>query len=372
MSRGIVVICVLVVLWCGTLLFAKRRDARGDRNLAPSFTRRLEQLVAPYVDPSGSRGKAIGLVVGVSSPRGRTVIGLGATTRHGATQPGADTLFEIGSVAKVFTGYLLARALDRGEVGLGDLIDPFFPQGAPQYQGHSITLLDLATHTSGLRAPKPDPEHPHLAYTAQELAVFMASYTLRVQPGTEYHYSNIGAGTLGYILFTRSGLSSYASLVRRDITDPLGLIDTRIHLSEEQEARLAQGYFPDGRPFSRHDIGTVLGAGGAMRSTARDLLGFLDSALGKGPQEAVSAWQRVLVPRRPSPHGRNGHTGLLINIQDYGQHLMYGKGGRTPGFTSQIMFTIKPAVTVVALANGHPQKLRDLTRLILDELLSMQ
>ena len=99
---------------------------------------RVQALVAPYVNLAGVPGKAIGMVVGLSSCEGQLILGFGAKVRFGSVPPAADDIFEIGSVTKVFTGYLHARALERGSVGLTDPIDPYFPAGVPHWGSQSI------------------------------------------------------------------------------------------------------------------------------------------------------------------------------------------------------------------------------------------
>ena len=95
-----------------------------------------------------------GIVVGMiaDDPQERWVVGYGRLSATDERVPDGDTVFEIGSITKVFTGILLAQAVVNGEVKLDDPISMYLPEGvtAPEYEGRSITLLDLATHTSGL------------------------------------------------------------------------------------------------------------------------------------------------------------------------------------------------------------------------------
>lgn len=317
----------------------------------------IANLVRPYVDRSGAPGKAIGLAVGVTSRHGTFLLGYGARTVNGTVPPGADDLFEIGSVTKVVTGFLLARAVELGDAALADSIDPWFPAGAPHFNGHAIGLLDLATHTSGLpnfpnNMHSTVPGSPAAGYTAQDLANFMAGTTLTIDPGTAFGYSNLGAGTLGHILVQAGGASSYEALVQREIADPLGMDDTRIVLSPAQVLRRIQGHV-GATPAPFNEIGEPLAGGGALRSSARDMLAFLLPAVGTGPAPAVATWQTTLLPRRPSPFGVNGATGLLVNGEDHAGTRLYSKNGGTAGFTAQICFTTSPPVAVVLLANSR-------------------
>ena len=105
-------------------------------------------------------------------------------------------MFEIGSVTKVFTTLLLQDMLERGEMRLGDPVAKFLPASVkvPVRGGREITLLDLATHTSGLPrlpdnlTPKAD-ENPYADYTAEQLYAFPAlDYTLTRDIGAKYEY----------------------------------------------------------------------------------------------------------------------------------------------------------------------------------------
>lgn len=335
----------------------------------------MTALAAPSLDPLAVDGKTCGLAIGLLSPKARGVIGLGTTHLAQATPPSGSTVFEIGSVTKVLTGFLLARSLERGEHRLDESIETYFPRGTPTYEGQSITLLDLATHTSGLPEMPTNlhsrPPNPASGYTAADLANFLASYQLKGPVGQTYLYSNSGSGTLAYILglATSSGVSDYAEVLRRELSAPLGLLDTTLVLSPSQAARSAQGY-ASGLPAPVNDIGPALIGAGAVRSTADDLLRLLDAALGNGPPEAVATWKTVLEARRPLP---SGHVGLLINRDETQAQVVYAKSGGTAGFSSQIAFTTTPPAAVVLLANTtHTRELYPLALAILAELHALE
>src|SRR5713226_14797 len=97
--------------------------------------------------------QALGIVVGVIEPKGRRLVSHGSLAAGDKRPLNGDTVFEIGSVTKVFTSLLLSDMAQRGEVSLNDPVAKYLPkEGAkmPQRGGREITLVDLATHTSGL------------------------------------------------------------------------------------------------------------------------------------------------------------------------------------------------------------------------------
>jgi CubicO group peptidase (beta-lactamase class C family) len=154
--------------------------------------------------------QSVGIVVGMIGPDGRKVVSYGALEKGDPRALNGDTVFEIGSVTKVFTSLLLSDMVQRGQVALTDPVSKYLPAGVkmPQRNGKQITLLDLATHTSGLpRIPgnfKPkDPANPYADYSVAQLYEFLASYELPRDIGAQYEYSNLGGGLLGHVTAVR-------------------------------------------------------------------------------------------------------------------------------------------------------------------------
>ena len=170
-----------------------------------------------------------------------------------------DTVFEIGSITKVFTALLLTEMVTRGEVALDDPASKYLPAQVkmPERNGRKITLLDLATYTSGLpRVPDGIPntgDNPYAAYTVEQLYEFLSGYTLRFDPGKRYIYANLGFGLLGHVLAVRAN-TSYEDLIVSRICAPLGMADTRILLTPSMRDRLAQGHLSNLKPTSNWDF----------------------------------------------------------------------------------------------------------------------
>jgi CubicO group peptidase (beta-lactamase class C family) len=288
----------------------------------------------------------------------------GETERGSGVAPRADTVYEIGSITKVFTGLLLAEAVERGEVSLDDAVQKHLGGAATMpVRGEPITLAHLASHTSGLpRLPdnlKPqDPEDPYADYTVTQAYAFLGGHTLRRGPG-EYEYSNFGAGLLGHVLALRAG-RTYEDLLLERVLVPLGLADTRITLSAEQRKRLAPGYDANLRPARNWMLPTLAGAG-ALRSTPRDMLAFARASLDpKGPLArafALSQRKRTSIP-----------GGLAIGL---GWHIAADgvtrwHDGGTGGYRSWLAVVPARNLAVVLLANTASERLgalgEDVTR----------
>src|ERR1039457_2949467 len=176
----------------------------------------------------------VGIVVGIVDEHGSRVFSYGKTKKNGIEDVNGDTLFEIGSITKVFTSLLLEDMVDHGELGLDDPIGKFLPADVktPSYKGKEITLVDLATHTSGLpRVPYGfwsilfHYRDPYAAFTDQKLYKFVSRYKLHEEIGTNFEYSNLGMMLLGQVLSLKAK-TNYESLVLQRICEPLKMNST--------------------------------------------------------------------------------------------------------------------------------------------------
>ena len=328
---------------------------------ATSSTPSDAEIVAVLKTRVETERRTVGVVVGVIDAKGRRILSAGARAA-GDTRPlDGDTAFEIGSVTKVFTALLLADMVRRGEVKLDDPAAKYLPPGVtlPQRGGAQITLIDLATHTSGLPrlpgnfTPK-DPANPYADYDDAKLYAFLPTAPLNSDIGATYSYSNLGAGLLGQLLARRAGLP-YAALVQKRITGPLGLKDTTIALTPAQKARLAVGHDASLAPTPYWDLDSLAGAG-ALHSTANDLLTFLAAELGYVDTPLKGAMADQLVPRRPAGGNLKVALGWHVSPRpgaagDPAGEIIWHNGG-TGGFRSFVGFDKARGLGVVVLMNA--------------------
>ena len=264
--------------------------------------------------------QAVGIVAGAIEPSGRRVVAHGSPAQGDPRPLDGDTIFEIGSISKVFTSLLLADMVQRQEVALDDPAATYLPHDVkmPERSGKAITLRDLSTHTSGLpRLPtnlKPkDHRNPYAEYSVDDLYQFLSGYTLQRDPGSQFEYSNLGSGLLGHVLARRAG-TDYESLIRSRITEPLDMRDTGITLSTSMKGRMATGHNAMLAPVVNWDLPTLAGAG-ALRSSANDMLTFLEAFLGYTESPLAPAMKAMVEVRlgwfAASGRGRevDGHDG---------------------------------------------------------------
>jgi CubicO group peptidase (beta-lactamase class C family) len=315
----------------------------------------IRQILVDRIDRDRQN---VGIVVGVIDGRdakSRRLITYGSLEKGDSRPLTGDTIFEIGSVSKVFTSLLLADMAQRGEVALTDPVAKYLPADvkAPERNGRAITLQDLATHMSGLprlptnMVPK-DPANPYADYSIAQLYQFLSTYTLPRDIGSRYEYSNLGGGLLGHVLARRAGMD-YEALVRSRITGPLGMTSTSITLSADQQRRLAVGHNDKLASVPNWDLPTLAGAG-AIRSTANDMLTFVAANLGAMPSSLMSAMSAMLADRRST-----GMPGIDVALAWHiftrnGDEIIWHNGG-TGGYRPFIGFSPRTKVGVVVLSN---------------------
>jgi len=305
----------------------------------------------------GINSDRIGIVVGVIEPAGRRIVAHGSLGENDPRPVDGDTLFEIGSISKVFTALLLADMAQRGEVAITDAAAKYLTSTKmPERGGKVITLEDLARHRSGLpRLPSnldatKNPLNPYADYTVEQLYEFLSGYTLPRDIGAEFEYSNLGMGLLGHILSLAAG-KDYETLVRTRICDPLGMASTGIAPSDAMKSRLALGHDASFRPTPNWDIPTLAGAG-ALRSSANDMLSFLEALLGLKESSLDAAIKATLGKRTPSNPGMEIGLGWLMRPKADSE-IIWHNGG-TGGYRSFAGFDPKARTGVVVLSNVSP------------------
>lgn len=320
----------------------------------------IREILVKRID---QQKQAVGIAVGVIEPNGRRIVAYGNLATGDPRTLDGDTIFEIGSVTKVFTSLVLADMVHRKEVSLDDPAAKYLPENVrmPERSGKFITLLDLSTHSSGL-PPNPtnvklNPRTSQAAdYSVADLYPFLSGYTLPRDPGSEVEYSNLGAGLLGHLLACRAG-TDYESLTRSRITVPLRMPDTGIALSPALKQRMATGHNGLLSPVANCDLPAPLAGAGALRSSTNDMLTFLEAFLGYKESPLAPAMKATLEVRGTTGKAKIG-LGWLLNSAD-GKEIAMHDGG-TAGFRSFIGFDLKARIGVVVLSNAARSGVEDI------------
>jgi CubicO group peptidase (beta-lactamase class C family) len=317
--------------------------------------------------------RSAGIVIGILDEDGRTrIIAFGDP---GPGQPALDgnTVFEIGSISKVFTATLLAEMVQDGRVHLDDPAQKYLPATVhlPTRSGKAITLGSLSEQNSGLpRMPtnfRPaDPANPYADYSVQQMYDFVSHYDLTRDPGQTFEYSNLGVGLLGHVLSLAAG-KSYEDLARERIWKPLGMEHTAITFTPWMKAHLALGHDEQGNVVKNWDIPTLAGAG-AIRSTANDMLKFLEANL--HPERGAVERAMDLAHQRRAPAG-NMDIGLnWLRAHSTGDTIVWHNGG-TGGYRTFIGFQPSRKRGVIVLTNTGGTGADDIGMHLLDPALPL-
>ncbi len=311
-----------------------------------------EQWVAKAAAPLIEKRIVDGLSVGYIEGEHYGIVHLGSSN-GGKQQANNLTVYEIGSVSKVFTGLLLADAVVRGEIDLDAAAVVANPAGIrlPSREGRPIKWIDLSTHRAGLpklpgNMPLTDMVNPYREYDSKKAAAFLNQYELPRQPGESQEYSNLGASVLGYLVAAKEG-KSFQQLLRERIAEPLRMTDCTVALSGDQTKRLATPHDRYGSAASSWAFADLPGAGG-IHATMRDMMRFAKAQLtppGGTLGEAIElAWKQQTAADASGPA-----MGLGWMIAGDGQ--MRWHNGRTGGFTSAIVINRQLQCAAVVLCN---------------------
>lgn len=351
-NRLPVQIAILLFALMGNVRAAELPDSTDAKKEAPAAdtltVAEIRTMLQDYIDTDKL---GVGLVVGIVDEHGARTVSHGKLDNGTDRDVDGDTLFEIGSVTKVFTALLLQDMVERGEMKLDDPVQKYLPDSVkmPTYKGKQITLLHLATHTSGLprvadnlSAPTwrdPDPED---VYTVEQLYAFLSHYKLTRAPGTVAEYSNLGFQLLGHVIALKAR-TNYETLVRERICRPLGMESAQITLTPELKSRLAIGHaMPGGR--APGDYFEFLPGAGGLRSPANDLLKFVSAYIGLSPSPLSALMQKA-----EAFHSmEDGTKRRLAWGQD---EIVFVHNGGTYGYLTVLAFDAKRQRGVVVLSN---------------------
>ena len=322
----------------------------------------------PIVEFLAQRGTR-SLVVGIVDGKSQYYKGFGTMNRYGKQRvaPDSNTLFEIGSITKVFTSLLLVTLQHEGVVHIDSAVAGYMrPESVLDPQLNSITLKHLATHTSGLprvtpRSVRPamtidlltlrPGRNPYRWYGASSLYRDMRSVTFAHAINTQFAYSNIGVGLLGYALSEAANVP-FSQAIRQYITDPLTMTDTYVVVPKHEEHRVAPGHNKRGRRVPRWEFGEGMQGAGAMVSSLQDMMKFLRINLSNDETTMAELLDRCHQPCQATtvPNTQVG-LGWFQTKTVMGRTIIWHNGG-TGGFSTFIGFDKGANVGIVILANS--------------------
>lgn len=313
-----------------------------------------DMLVDTLVRAGFARGEAVGMVVGIIQSGQPSIYSYGETVKGNNTLPNENTVYEIGSISKTFTGTLLALQVIRGKIKLDDPIGKYLPDSVPTpvFDGTPVTMVSLSNHSSGFPRLAPnmfsgalDMKNPYARYSNEKLFRFVKHFKPQRRVGDKYEYSNVAAGLLGALL-ARNANTSYATLLEREITLPLQMKDTKVKLTASMQSRFIQGYTKELEPQGPWDFQEIAGAGG-IRSTMHDMLIYAKANLSKQPTMLEKA---MVLAHKPTFEGESKvGLGWHYFLKDGRTWLVHN--GQTGGYHSFIAVDAESGIAVVVLSN---------------------
>ena len=293
------------------------------------------------------------IVVGMIDADGPGYFSFG-NTKEGGKPVNEHSIYEIGSISKVFTACLLADFVTKGQMNVDDPVEKYLPGSVhvPVYEGKHISLGNLSDHTSSLpRLPNnmtpADPLNPYADYTVSQMYDFLGAYQLDRPIGSSYEYSNLAVGLLGHILALRSG-TSYEKLMIQTIAKPLQMKETRIRLTGKMKKNLAPGHNL-GSPVPNWDLPALAGAG-AIRSSVYDMLKFLSAQMNMTATPLHEAMELTQQARHDKANGMS--VGLGWHIAAGGEYPVIWHNGGTGGYRTFAGFIKETGKGVVVFTNS--------------------
>jgi beta-lactamase class C len=339
---------------------------------APGQGNDVEQIVAQKVQPIlPKNGEGGGVAVAVRINGNTQFFNYGFANDARNERVTADSIFNLGSVGKLFATTALAEAVKRGEISLDDSVAKYVTELQRGGDIRRVTLGQMASHTSGL--PRVPNERGHRGpYTWPDFVRFLNSWKASPnhEPGKQYLYSN-AAMVLLRVALERRFNTRFAALMHDQITSPLGMTSTSLPARRDLLGRTVQGYGPGGRPVGRpgDEPGIFKWAGaGQVYSSSRDMATFLAANMGElaghGPMEnAMSLAQQPVFT--VNPHFRQA---LAWQDVQSGNLLIRDKNGGLNNTSTYIGFAPQRKLGVVILVNRGKQHATGIGRQILHAL----
>jgi len=322
----------------------------------------IEQIVKEKVQPIlPKNGEGGGVAVAVRMNGKTSFFNYGMADNAQNRPVTADSIFNLGSVGKVFATTLLAQAVKNGELSLDDPVAKYVTELQRGGDIRRITLGELASHSSGLPNRPQEYETWHKGrYTWPDFVRFLNSWKASPnhEPGQQYLYSD-AAMVLLRVALERRFNSRFAALMHQRLTGPLGMTSTALPLFRDLLGRAVQGYNPSGRSLGRPGMegGTFEWPGsGQIYSSSRDMAIFLAANLGDIPGDWPIENAMAFAHQGVFTVSPRLTIGLAWQIVSAGNFTIIDKNGGLNNTSTYIGFAPQKKVGVVILVNRGRQK----------------
>ena len=295
--------------------------------------------------------------------------------RVGAVAPDADVQYRIGSMTKTFVAVAVMRLRDAGRLSLSDPVGSYVDSPAVEPAVSSVTIGQLLSHTSGLRAQTAGPWWERTPGSSfDELAgTSLGKDATRWRPGRRFHYSNVGFAVLGELLARLHG-KPWHQVIADDLLRPLGMTRTTTRPQPPHAAGFAVHPHADLLlPEPEHDAG-AMGPPGQLWITVRDLARWArflsgDTAGLLAAQTLDEMREPLTIADMPGQPWSSAY-GLGLQVWNAAGTRSYGHIGSMPGFMGILRIATDSGDAAIALSNStsgfYPQLASDLLRILAD------
>lgn len=310
------------------------------------------EIVKNILEEERKKHNIPGMSVALYANNQEYFLSFGLADKENRTYIDSETLFRLGSIAKVFTSTVLSIKAIEGRVNLNDKISKYLHINNQPILNNAfskISLLNLATHTSNL--PRAFPDTPENSIkTEDQLIEYLNQWQATSPAGSNYFYSNLGFSILG-IALARENQSTYMEMLNSLILEPLKMNATVVDVPDFLGSRLATGYHDDKAVEKIKQKRLNIPSGG-LYSSARDMLKFLKANLGlEGPRKLITAMEFA----QKEFFAVSKQLSLGLGWQRFTTKeniLIIDKNGGLPGFSSYIgMRTQDKKMGIVILVN---------------------
>jgi len=324
---------------------AAQNDSRGNKSMEDTIVE-INSIVKKAAGSFMKDPTQVGLSIGIIKDGVTFSFHFGTTEKGRDLLPTDNTIYELGSVSKTFTGTLLAHAVIDGKLNLEDDIRKYLPDSYSNLQcnGHPIKIMHLANHTSGLPLLLPElsglfqyPEDSmpsvitrlYRNYTLDSFWSDLHKIEIKNEPGYNVNYSNAGAQLAGFIL-ARAYNRPFRSLLKEYITKRLKMTHTDVTFKENRiEEFFAKGYNSKGTTMPYNHTLSILQPAGGICSSVKGMLKYIKMHLNEKNAAVNLCHRATLINGKFSP------SGLFCEIdKSAGHDLMIWHSGATFGFSS--------------------------------------
>lgn len=276
-----------------------------------------------------------------------------------------DTIFELGSLTKLFTSLLLAEDVEAGTVNLHDSAADYIPDLLGTAALKPITLGNLASYTASFPLNLSDNIR-----TRSDLSHALKTWQPAAPIGSVWQYSNVDFGLLGDALEVINH-QSFNQMYRTQILSPLHMNPIGITVPDAYVSQMATGYTAAGKMTPKSSLG-LFPTAYALKATGGDMLRFLNASLGLSgtPSSIATAMQLIETPAVKVENWQQGlgwrinppltlslsplpATALNVKEQVFNPNVTLEKTGATDGFRAYIVAVPGEETGVVILLNKY-------------------